>query len=173
LSGGQGVITVGSFSKSIATGLRVGWLHASPQLIDAIVRMRFDMGSSPLLHAMLHDFMASGDFEQHLVRMRPLYAEKAAALESALVEFCEPYLTFVRPRGGFFLWARLQAGLTAEALQREAFEDGVVFPVGTAFFPDRHDPEGAHIRLAYSNASVEELREAAIRLGRACERAGA
>jgi 2-aminoadipate transaminase len=168
LSGGHGVITAGSFSKSIATGLRVGWLHAQPALLERIARMRFDMGSSSLLHAMLHEFMASGEFEAHVARMLPLYAEKAATLERALVEHCEPYLTFARPRGGFFLWPRLQEGLTAEALQRAAFEEGVLFPLGVAFFPDRHDPEGEHIRLAYSNASLDELREAGARLGRAC-----
>lgn len=173
LSGGHGVVTVGSFSKSIATGLRVGWVHAAPAFLERVTRMRFDMGNSPLLHAMLSEFIASGEFEAHIGRMRPLYAEKAAALGRWLVEYCEPYLTSVRPRGGFFLWARLHAGLTAEVLQREAFEEGVTFPVGIAFFPDRHDPEGEHIRLAYSNASLDDLREAAARLGRACERAAA
>jgi 2-aminoadipate transaminase len=120
---------------------------------------------------MLYEFLASGDFEAHVARMQPLYAEKAATLAAALVEHCEPYLTFDRPRGGFFLWACLHEGLTAEALQRAAFQEGVTFPVGVAFFPERHDPEGEHIRLAYSNANLDELREAAARLGRACERA--
>ncbi len=173
LGGGHGVITAGSFSKSIATGLRAGWIHASAELLERIARMRFDMGSSPLLHAMLFEFMASGEFDAHVARMRPLYAEKAATLERGLMESCEPYLTFVRPRGGFFLWVRLREGLTAEAVQRAALEEGVAFPQGIAFFPDRHDPEGEHVRLSYSNASIEELREAAVRLGRACERVAA
>jgi 2-aminoadipate transaminase len=171
LGGGHGVITAGSFSKSIATGLRVGWIHASPPLLERIAGMRFDMGSSSLLHAMLYEYLADGGLDRHLEAMRPLYAEKAATLERALVEHCEPYLTFVRPRGGFFLWVRLREGLTAEALQRAAIEEGVTFPIGLAFFPDRNDPDGEHIRLSYSNASIEDLREAGARLGRACERA--
>ncbi len=142
LSEGHGVITAGSFSKSIATGLRVGWLHAQPALLDRIARMRFDMGSSSLLHAMLYEFMASGEFDAHVARMRPLYAEKAVTLERALVEHCEPYLTFARPRGGFFLWPRLQGGLTAEALQRAAFEEGVLVPARRRVLPRPPRPRG-------------------------------
>ena len=169
LAGGHGVIAIGTFSKTIATGLRVGWVQADPALIERLARVRFDMGNSPLLHRMLAEFIASGEYEQHVARMRPLYARKAAALQRGLVEHAEPYASFRGPRGGFFLWVRLGEGLTAEAMQRAAFDEGVVFPVGHAFFPERREPGGEHIRLAYSTASVEDLEECAARIARACE----
>jgi len=105
--------------------------------------------------------------------MRPLYASRARALEDGLREYAEPYLTFVRPRGGFFLWVRLQDGLAAPAVQRAAMEEGVAFPVGHAFFVERGVEGERHIRLAYSTRPEEELREAARRIGRACERVAA
>ena len=173
LAGGHGVITVGTFSKVIATGLRVGWVHAQPELVELIGRMRFDMGNSPLLHHTLAEYLDGGRLDDHLAEMRALYAEKLEILAGALTEFAEPYLTFQRPQGGFFLWLRLQKGLTAEAVQRAGIQEGVIFPVGYAFFPDGREPEGGgeHIRLAFSWTAKEDLREGAERLARACARA--
>ena len=175
LAGGRGVITIGTFSKTIATGLRVGWIEAEPALIERVARVRFDMGGSPLLHRMVAGFIESGGYGEHLARMRPLYARKAEALQRGLREYAEPYAEFRSPRGGFFLWVRLRGGLTAEAVQREALREGAIFPLGSAFFPDREersdDPGGDYIRLAYATASVEDLEQAAARIARACERA--
>ncbi len=175
LAGGRGVITVGTFSKTIATGLRVGWIEAEPELIERFTRVRFDMGGSPLLHRMVAGFIESGGYAAHVARMRALYARKAEALQHGLREYAEPYVEFRSPRGGFFLWVRLRDGLSADAVQREALAEGVVFPVGRAFFPDHaerdDDPGGDRIRLAWSTASVEDLAEAAARIARACERA--
>ena len=173
VAGGHGVITVGTFSKTIATGLRVGWVQASAALIERLARVRFDMGNSPLLHRALHGLVASGEYAAHVERMRPLYAAKARALESTLRDHAEPYASFRSPRGGFFLWLRLREGLTAEAVQRAALEEGVVFPVGHAFFPDRRDPDGEHVRLAFSTASLDQLEEAGARFARACAAQGA
>ena len=122
------MIAIGTFSKTIATGLRVGWVQADPALIERLARVRFDMGNSPLLHRMLAEFIASGEYEQHVARMRPLDARKAAALQRGLVEHAEPYASFRGPRGGFFLWVRLGEGLTAEAVQRAAFDGGRRLP---------------------------------------------
>lgn len=171
LSGGRGVITVGTFSKTIATGLRIGWIQAEPEILEGVARVRFDMGNSPLLHRALSEFIASGDFDRHVARMRPLYAEKARVLWESVLELAAPYIECTRPGGGYFLWLKLRDGLEAASVQRAAIKEGVVFPVGHAFFPDRHDPDGEHIRLAYSNASLEDLPEAAARIARACERA--
>ena len=171
LSGGYGVITVGTFSKIIATGLRVGWVHARPEVIELVSRMRMDMGNSALLHYMLSEYIDNGQLDDHVDKMRTVYAEKMDILASALTEFAEPYLTFTRPKGGFFLWLKLQDGLTAAAVQRAGVQEGVVFPVGRAFFPSREEHGGEHIRLAYSWTSTDDLRESAKRIARACARA--
>jgi 2-aminoadipate transaminase len=158
------VITAGTFSKMIATGLRVGWVHSNPEVIERCTRMRFEMGNSPLLHRMIFEYMKDGALDRHLELVRSVYAEKLDILANALHEHCEPYLSWKKPAGGFFLWVALREGLTADKLQAIALEEGVSFP-------DRKDTTGEHIRLAFSWTAKEDLREAARRLGRACERA--
>ncbi|MEX2031391.1 MAG: hypothetical protein WEA81_00860, partial [Dehalococcoidia bacterium] len=82
---------------------------------------------------------------------------------------CEPYLSWKKPAGGFFLWVDLAEGLDGGEVQRTAVEEGLIAPAGLAFFPDRKDT-GDHIRLAFSWVPEDELREAARRLARACEK---
>lgn len=170
MSGGHGVVSVGTFSKILATGLRVGWIHARPEWIEFFGRMRFDMGQSVLVHRMLAEYIEAGRLDAHVEMMRALYAEKARLLCSALEEFAGGYLRFILPRGGFYLWVELLEGLTANALWRAGAEEGVWFPAGPSFFPDRVDPTGEHIRIAFPWTSTEELREGARRIGMACER---
>ena len=171
IADGHGVISAGTFSKTVATGLRVGWVQARPEMITALIGMRFDMGGSPILHRMVLEFIASGDFDRHLHGMRTLYAAKARVLMDSLREYAEPYLSFTEPSGGFFLWARLQPGLAAATVQRAAVEEGVTFPVGRAFYPDGDSGlDGEVVRLCWSWVDEASLREGAARLARACAR---
>ncbi|MCY3921971.1 MAG: PLP-dependent aminotransferase family protein [Chloroflexota bacterium] len=172
LTDGWGVLTVGTFSKVIATGLRVGWVQARPDWIQAMVPARFDMGNSPLLHRMLHEYMVRGDFREHVERMRQLYALKAKTLAGAIEPYGEPYFDLIEPSGGFFLWLKLRNGLTGDGVRDAASVDGLNFPSGKRFYPGA-DPgdDGESIRLAYSWPPATTLEEAAERLGRAFHRA--
>ena len=172
LTDGYGVLTVGTFSKVIATGLRVGWVQARPDWIRAMVPARFDMGNSPLLHRMLHEFMVRGNFREHVEEMRKLYGLKAKTLASALEPYGEPYFDVTEPSGGFFLWLKLREGLTGDAVRDFAAEDGLSFASGNRFYPsgDSGD-DGESVRLAYSWPPTATLEDAAERLGRAFHRA--
>ncbi len=171
LAGGHGVITVGTFSKILATGLRVGWIAAPPEWIRFFAKMRFDMGQSVLVHRLLVEYMAEGRLKAHVERMRALYAEKARILCDGLDEFASPYVRFERPAGGFYLWVELLRGLKSDAVWRAGAEEGVWFPGGTSFFANRVDSTGEHIRLAFPWTPAAELREGARRIGIACARA--
>ena len=161
LAQGHFVITAGTFSKVIAPGLRVGWLQARPELLQMLMPARFDMGNSPLQHRMLYEFMITGEFEAHVARMRAVYRTKMRTLAGALRETCGPALQLTEPAGGFFLWLRLAEPLLAQRVQEQALQRGVVFPVGRGFFPaEGPSPDGEYLRLAYSRASVEDLRAA-------------
>ncbi|MDE2966435.1 MAG: PLP-dependent aminotransferase family protein [Chloroflexota bacterium] len=172
LTDGYGVLTVGTFSKVIATGLRVGWVQARPDWIQAMVPARFDMGNSPLLHRMLHEYMVRGNFREHVEEMRKLYALKAKTLAGALEPYGEPYFDVVEPAGGFFLWLKLRNGLTGDAVRDFAAEDGLSFPSGNRFYPGNDvGDDGESVRLAYSWPPAARLEEAAERLSRAFHRA--
>ena len=169
LSGGHGVLTLGTFSKVIATGLRVGWVQARPEWIRALLPSRFDMGASPLLHRMIHEYMVRGDFHAHVERMRRLYAAKARTLGEALSDFGEPYFELSPPQGGFFLWLRLHGGIRADELFEAAVREAVFFGPGGGFYPDGRSsggPGGGAIRIAYSWPPQAALAEAAERLQR-------
>ena len=167
LSECNGVITVGTFSKIIATGLRVGWIHASPEVLDRVTRVRFEMGNSPLLHRMLFEFVKDGNLDRHIEEMRKVYLRKLDTLCEALRDSCEPYVKFRRPQGGFFLWVELQGGLDGREVQQAAISEGLIAAAGYGFFPDRVD-QGDHMRLAFSWVAEQDLVEAAKRLAAAC-----
>ena len=132
---GHGVIMAGTFSKVIATGLRVGWVQAQPTLIDAMMPARFDMGNSPLLHRMLYQYMVTGELEQHVAMMRDIYRDKMQTLVGRLRDVTEPYATFKEPDGGFFLWLKLAEGLRSLDVQGKAIEEGAIFPIGRGLLP--------------------------------------
>ena len=169
LSQGEGVLRLGSLSKTIATGLRVGWVQARPDYIDAMARVRFDMGGSPLIQWALTGYLTSGDLDEHVRQMRPIYAEKCEILAESLLAYCEPYVRFRKPQGGFFLWVEC-VGASARDLVQAASEEGLVFPLGSNFFKDREDSDDNHVRMAFSTAQPEQLADVGPRLRAAFHR---
>ena len=170
MAGGQGVLKVGTFSKPIATGLRIGWVQGREDFIDALSRVKYDMGNSPVLLRALAEYVGSKQMEEHLEEMRPLYKAKCEALCRSLEEHCSQYVRFTKPDGGFFLWVEC-IGPKARDLMREAAELGLIFPVGATFFLQGDDDDTSHIRLAFSTASVEELEQVGPRMREAFVRA--
>ncbi len=170
MAGGQGVLKVGTFSKPIATGLRIGWVQGREDFIDALGRVKYDMGNSPVLLRALAEYVGSQKLEEHLEEMRPLYKAKCDALCRSLEEHCSQYVRFTKPEGGFFLWVEC-IGPKARDLMREAAELGLIFPAGATFFLQGDTDDTSHIRLAFSTASVEELEQVGPRIREAFVRA--
>jgi DNA-binding transcriptional MocR family regulator len=169
LSGGDGAVLLGTFSKTLATGLRVGWIMGAQPIIDAITRVRFDMGVSPVMSRVLAEFCESGAYDAHVPRVNDIYRSKRDVMLSALDERCSQYGRWSVPGGGFFLWMELAEGIEARALYNAAWEEGVGYVGGQAFFDDG---AGANfVRLCYSNVAEREIPEAIMRFGRALERA--
>ncbi len=168
---GRGILRVGTFSKTIATGLRVGWITAAPLYIERLAFMRFDNGASPFVQRTVAEYLDAGHYEAHVEALRALYRERRDASAQALVELCEPYLRFRSPAGGFFHWLLLAEGLTAGAVVAAAARRGVAVTPGTGYYPQPEaDLEGLvaplgergerRLRLVYSALPPERLREA-------------
>ena len=170
LANGQGVLKVGSFSKIIATGLRIGWVQGRSDFIDALARVRFDMGNSPLLQRALSAYLQSGKLDQHLGRVRALYAKKCEILSRSIEQHCAQYFDFDRPNGGFYLWIDCK-GPDARDVRQVASKEGVVFPLGSAFFLNQDRDDANHLRLAFSTASLSQLEKVGPLLKIACDRA--
>jgi 2-aminoadipate transaminase len=169
LAGGEGVLRVGTFSKTLATGLRLGWVVASQEAIDFLLRMRFDIGTSPWIQRLVAEYVSRGLLDRHVPRLVELYHRKRDAMAAALEKYCVPYLRWRLPAGGFFLWLEIDRRVRPQALREAANREGVDYVSGDTFFPDRSGNQ--FIRLAHSFVAEREIEEAIRRLGRALEQA--
>ena len=182
ISGGRGVIKAGSFSKIIATGLRVGWCQATPPIVQALLATRFDMGQTPLVQRTIHEYASGGELERHIVDIRRIYQRKCDVMLNELRERCAGLATWKDPLGGFFAWLELDDRVDPLALQAAAEEERVVFVGGRRFFAEQFfadapsrgltgSSDSPFIRLAFSYTAEEQIPEGVRRLARAMERA--
>ncbi|MCL4242913.1 MAG: PLP-dependent aminotransferase family protein [Dehalococcoidia bacterium] len=165
LSNGDHGIKVSSFSKIIATGLRMGWIAGPPALVSRIAALRYDMGSSPFLGRVIAEMIRNGDLDRHIEGLRRTYLRKLERVEDALGRYCADYATYVRPLGGFFLWLQLRPGMSSRDVQVAANERGVIVGQGPQFFADGQATN--HLRLAFSYVAMEEIEEGIHRLAEA------
>ena len=158
VAGGRGIVRCGTFSKTVATGLRVGFIVAQTEVISRLVLARFDNGGPPILHRLLYHYLRSGHYDPHVARLQDMYRERRDVTADALRDLCEPYVTFRTPRGGFFHWLKLAPGLDAAAVFRAAAARGVAVTPGTGYFANGGGED--RIRLVYSALPPAELRKA-------------
>lgn len=160
------VIYLGTFSKTIAPALRVGWIVSPPPLTTLFVNAREvndvtgEAMSQRIVLFTVQDFL-----DGHIAGLRRAYGERCETLMSALTETLPSEVRVFRPEGGFFVWVELPKGTDAEDLLPFAAEAGVTFLPGGWFFSDRR----AHhaIRLSFANTPLDELREGGRRVGTA------
>jgi len=165
LSNGDHGIKVSSFSKIIATGLRMGWITGPSALVSRVAALRYDISSSPFLGRVIAEMIRNGDLDRHIEGLRRTYLRKLERVEDALTRYCGGYCSYVRPEGGFFLWLQLRPGLTSRDVQLAANERGVIVGQGPQFFADGQATN--HLRLAFSYVPMEEIEEGIQRLGEA------
>ena len=162
-------VRLGTFSKIVAPGLRVGWLAAPEWLTSALVRLKqaADLHTSSLSQRIIADLVLQpGWFDAHVRRIIPIYAERSAALAAALRSHVGDVLDFEEPSGGMFLWATLTGGGDSEALLRVAVDAGVAFVPGSAFGVDGTSHLD-RIRMSFATLTPDDLDEAARRLAKA------
>ena len=172
LARGQGVLYVGTSSKTIATGLRLGWTVAAPEVIRRLVFARLDNGASPFVHRTVLEYLNAGEgsaYEAHVERLRAIYRERRdAAVETARDAFGS-LVSFEPPAGGFYLWLHLGEGLDAVSFAREAAERGVAVTPGPLYYANEGGER--NVRVAWPALPPEELRDAIARLGEAASAA--
>lgn len=172
------VILLGSFSKIVSPGIRLGWICVkNAALYDRLViaRQAADLHTSSLTQMILARYLADNDLDLHIQELRRVYRQNRDCMLDALAsEFPDGALRMIRPGGGMFLWCRLgDQKVSAEALFHEAMRENVLFVPGGAFYPTGEMREHAgdrHLRLNFSNASPQSIREGVRRLARAYER---
>lgn len=167
---GEKTILLGSFSKIVAPGLRMGWVCAARDILDRLIvaKQASDLHSNSFCQRMLCRYLASHDIDRHIATIRAAYRRQKDALLAAIEAHFPAEIEFTRPEGGMFVWATLPPRLSAIELFEYAARDKVVFVPGTPFFVDGG---GAHnMRLNFSNADADKIEEGIVRLGRIIKR---
>ena len=166
-------IFLSSFSKTVAPGIRTGYLILPEELVPAIEEFVLSNYVSPAIfvEAALLEFLTSGRFEPNLETVRDGLRIRRDAMLAALTREMPEGTRWNQPEGGYFLWLDLPSGVAADALLARAGEEDVVFIKGVDFFFHGGGEESA--RLAFSFATAHEIDEGITRLGRLVREAAA
>lgn len=162
-------VQVGTFSKVIGPGLRIGWLTGSAPAVQQAAANRTDMGTSVTLSRMLARFLANDELDPHLSQVREVYRRKRVAFGLAARENLGPLARWTNPAGGFFFWLEATEGVDVTRLWELAREERVSFAPGFRFFVG-DEPPTQFMRFAFSEVSIDNIGEGLRRLGRAVER---
>jgi 2-aminoadipate transaminase len=160
LDKGRRVLRIGSFSKILAPGVRMGWLMGPPGLIKGLIGSglrAMSGGANPLVANILAAYCQAGLLEPHVERLREVYCERRDAMLSALETCMPPGVSWTRPAGGFFIWLALPEPLRAASVATQARDAKLLIPVGDPFFAE--EPTGQYLRLAFSYVTPEKIRE--------------
>ncbi len=171
LDHGRNVIHVSTFSKMLMPGPRIGFVLARGPLLERLVALKrqTDLGTSGLIQRALEVYIGEGRWRAHTRRVSRIYRARRDAMLLALDKYFPPEARWTPPKGGFFVWVRLPAGVSIADLYRAAVERRVAFAPGPLFFPDSQ----AHpaMRLSFSQQPPERILEGIERLGEVLQKA--
>jgi 2-aminoadipate transaminase len=165
----QGVVYLGSFSKTFAPGLRVGWAAAPPAVRDKLV---LAAESAVLCHSSLaqmavREYLGTQGWREQIKDFRELYRRRRDAALEALSAQMPDGCEWTRPAGGFYVWLKLPDGINAKAMLPRAVSSRVAYVPGTGFYADGSG--AGHIRLSYCFPEPERIREGVRRLASVIE----
>lgn len=155
---GIDICFTGSFSKILGPGLRLGWMLVPEAIYRKceLIKQSIDACSPSLSQVLADKFIRSGEIYRYAARVREEYKKRGETMIAALEAHLPEYVTFERPRGGFYTWLQLPKGSDSTTILKRAIEKGVVFVTGKTF-----DPAGLqndHMRVSFCNTDAETIR---------------
>lgn len=149
------VMYMGTFSKIMAAGMRLGWVVAHRDVISRLLALKEDGGTSPFASYTATEFAASGTLVEHIQELRGIYRRRRDAMLAALERDMPEGTTWTKPEGGFFIWVRFPERLDITALGSAARERGVEISPGPVFYFDGRGTN--EMRLSYSFADEAQI----------------
>ncbi|WP_207426362.1 PLP-dependent aminotransferase family protein [Pedobacter sp. SYSU D00535] len=162
----QQTILLGSFSKTVSPGLRVGWILASEEIIRrlAVMKQASDLHSANLSQHLLFQFLKTYNFDNHVAKIRAAYKAQRDVMIESIAAFFPPDVSYTKPKGGMFTWVSLPEKIQARALLERALKEKIIFVPGDSFYVTQ--PDLQTLRLNFSNVDRERTRQAMKKLGK-------
>ena len=156
------VLYIGSVSKSLSPGLRIGWIVGPEPVIDRLadIKMQTDYGSSSISQFVVNKWIKSGLYEDYLTQVREELKCRRDYMINILNTYFSDIATWNIPSGGFYIWLQIKTGISTRKLFQVALQEGILLNPGSVY--DKNDQE--HLRLSYSYATLEELENGLKRL---------
>lgn len=166
----EGVIYLGSFSKVLAPGLRLGYVVAPRELYPKLLQAKqaADLHTPGFNQRIVFETIRDGFLDRHVPEVRARYRAQRDAMRDALIEHLPAGSEWTPPAGGMFFWVRLPAGCDALALLPKAVAAGVAYVPGAAFYA--HAPDVRTLRLSFVTLTPDEIRRAVATLGEVLRR---
>jgi 2-aminoadipate transaminase len=169
------IVHLGSFSKVLAPGLRVGYAISPEPLYRKMLQAKqaTDLHSTPITQHIVYRLVSSGFLEHHMEKVCALYGAQREAMLLALREYMPDGVNWNRPEGGMFVWLQLPNGIDSGKLLQDALDNQVAFVPGAPFFATNADsPEAASsLRLSFVTVPPEKITEGVERLAKVIRRA--
>ncbi|UCE46722.1 MAG: PLP-dependent aminotransferase family protein, partial [Phycisphaerales bacterium] len=158
------VIVLGSFSKIVAPGLRLGWICAPEDVMERIIvaKQASDLHSNYFSQRIVYQYLSDHDIDEHIVKIRQAYKNQRDRMVSSIEKHFPEEVEFTRPEGGMFLWVTLPQGVSSLRLFDLAGGENVAFVPGSAFYVDEGGKNA--LRLNFSNSDGDEIEEGIKRL---------
>jgi 2-aminoadipate transaminase len=162
----DGVIYMGSFSKVLTPGIRLGYVCAPLPLVRRLelAKQAADLHTAQLTQMVVYDVIKDGFLDQHIPTIRTLYSNQCQAMLDAMDEFFPASVHWTRPEGGMFIWVTLPKSIDAMKLLDQALAAKVAFVPGAPFYAT--DPETNTLRLSFVTVPPERIREGIAILGK-------
>ncbi|MBG9455665.1 aspartate aminotransferase [Lysinibacillus sphaericus] len=159
-------ILLGSFSKTVTPGMRLGFIITkNKELMQHIetAKQATDLHTNIFSQYVIYDYLANNDYTEHVQKIIALYKNQADAMLNAMEEFFPAHVDYTRPDGGMFIWATMNNGTSSLDVFQKAMEQKVAFVPGDPFYTSKTGVNT--MRLNYTNATPEVIREGIKRLG--------
>ncbi len=163
---GENAVLLGSFSKIVSPGIRLGWICACEEIMEKLIiaKQASDLHSNYLCQRIIHQYFKDNDIELHIAKIREAYRQQRDFMVKIMQESLPADVSYTKPEGGMFLWVTLPDGMSSLDLFNRAIKEKVAFVPGQAFYTDGGG--GNTMRLNFSNSDNEKIFEGITRLAK-------